>query len=128
MSTGHQQQDQAYERNTKSMTLSEIDPGTSAGTVSGLQQMTYEDTTKLEATEARLNAISELMSIFSSKLYEQDQVTQEVVRLANQSVSNIKEANRQLLEANKYNESYGKWWSIFFFSLAIILLVLDFLN
>lgn len=43
-------------------------------------------------------------------------------------MNNVKKANENLIDAKKYNESVGSRWSIFFITLSIILLVLDYLK
>jgi len=54
--------------------------------------------------------------------------TKLVLELAKESVSNIKQANKNLVQANEYNDSYGRWWSYFFVFLTIVIVILDYLN
>jgi hypothetical protein len=44
--------------------------------------------------------------------------------MAVDSLNNLKQANKELHRASEYNESYGKYWSILFTTLAVILLLL----
>ena len=50
------------------------------------------------------------------------------MELANSGLNNIKKANKELVQANEYNKSYGKYWSIFFFALTIVILIFDYMN
>lgn len=46
--------------------------------------------------------------------------------MAMSSLQNIREANKELTMANKYNDSYGKWWATVFFIMGLAILILDF--
>jgi len=48
--------------------------------------------------------------------------------MAADSLENIKQANKELHRASEYNESYGKYWSILFTTMGVILLLLHWIK
>jgi len=48
--------------------------------------------------------------------------------VAGETVLNTEQANKELFKANDYNASYGILWAVLFFSLAMCLLILDFVK
>lgn len=51
-----------------------------------------------------------------------------VLRMAEESLANVKKANKELTKANEYNASYGLYWSIFFMTMAVVLLLLHWIK
>lgn len=107
--------------------LSDFERNLESRKLTMLKEINY-DVKKLETTETRLKNVSELMAVFSSKVVEQDSTTEQIVQLAEDSLRNIKGANKELVMANTYNESYGRYWAVLFMTMSIILILLHLLK
>ena len=48
--------------------------------------------------------------------------------MAEETLTNTEKSNQELSKANEYNEKYGLYWAILFFSLGFMLLFFDFVK
>ena len=68
------------------------------------------------------------MDTFSSKVFEQDMTTQQILEHVSASVEFVKEGNKHLVEAEKHGSKTGVLWAAYYITLGIIILLLDYLN
>ena len=83
---------------------------------------------RLNETEERLRSVSQVMNVFSEKVLDQGMTTEAILQMSKDSLKDVKEANKEMNTAQHYNESYGKYWSLLFMTLAVLLLVLDYIK
>ncbi len=96
----------------------------------------------VQDTQKEMIKISELMNQFSTKVCEQDMMTSQsnhlnklflshnniVLEDAVASFDFLHEGNKNLNQAAEYAKSTGVIWSIYFMTLAIVLLIWDWIN
>ena len=68
------------------------------------------------------------MSKMSNVVLEQELQSQAVLDIGETGLFHIASGNDNLVKANMLAKATGKWWSLLFLSMAVSLLVLDFLK
>lgn len=86
------------------------------------------DHKKIEDTKKTLEKINEVLDKMENKVLEQEILTSSFREIGEVGLFNINKGNKNLVEANKISKDSGKYWTMYFLSLAISLLVLDFLK
>jgi len=86
------------------------------------------DVEEVQQAQAKMIELSSLINTFSQKVIEQDTTTEQILELASQSFNLLTEGNKHLGSATKYNEQYGIIWAIIYSTLALILIVMDYIN
>jgi len=83
---------------------------------------------EIVSVRSRIAETSALMSILSSKAIEQLDLADSILTLANDSVEYIEKADLQLNKAIQHNSSYRFYVVMWFMTLSLILLFLDFIK
>lgn len=64
----------------------------------------------------------------SNKVLEQELLTSSFMEIGEVGLFHIERGNKNLVEANEISKDTGKYWTIYFLSLAFSLLLLDYLK
>jgi len=68
------------------------------------------------------------MTNMSNVVLDQELQTSAFLEIGETGLFHIEKGNKNLVEANILARATGKWWSLLFLSMALSLLVLDFLK
>jgi len=93
-----------------------------------LLQKYENDVQDVQDTQKEMMKISELMNQFGAKVCEQDMMTSQIMEDAIKSFDFLHEGNKNLNQAAEYAKSTGVIWCIYFMTLAIVLLIFDWIN
>jgi len=90
---------------------------------------TYQtDLDEIVSVRSRIAETSVLMSVLSSKAVEQMDLADSILTKANDSIEYVEKADSQLHKAIQNNSSYRFYVVMWFMTLSVILLILDFIR
>ena len=89
---------------------------------------TYQSSSEIVTVRSRIAETSTLMSMLSSKAIEQVDLADSILSYANDSIAYIDKADDQLNRAIQHNSSYRFYVVMWFMTLSMILLILDFIK
>ena len=87
-------------------------------------ERTSHDTSKVEA---KITEISNLMSLFTTKVVEQNEQIETLQDEAEDTKENMKKGNEQLMEATKHMSGFRRFILLFLYFASFLLLFLDYM-